>query len=200
MIYTFYTKSYFPYARKLAKSFKPMDVEVCGYEIPDKGIWMENCMIRSHIMAKLLTYDYWFLDSDIQAISKNKNDYELFNTSCNTIDLILNHRPNRPDYDCFSAGIIYVGTPKGHETIKRWSEICYADSNPDSFLREQLYLKQAIDQIQPHWVPLNDNYNYVPPKGQPYTKKKLIEKGVVLLHDPASRVTQTKLAKQPKQG
>jgi len=179
---------YHELAKRLVGEMKGVGIKLNRFESPDTGDWMKNAMVRSHIVCKL-NPPFWFFDCDIQCISPKAHDYEVFKElpPIESCDLFLNERPNNEPHDRYSAGLIGCFTQRGLDTLKTWSRKCFYDKHPETPLREQLYLYEAIQEQKPQIFKLMDNYNFVPPKDKQPSRKQMIKSGVVILHIPASR-------------
>ncbi len=136
-------------AHKCAESFARFDITVNVKELKSQGNWMKNCMARS-----VAFYDeaienpestVVLLDSDLDCVA----DPVLLKTFDGSLGDIAIHDKFEGKHTRYCPGIFAVApTTGGRECLRKWASICDSDLTPDEWLREQVYLYMAIEQMK----------------------------------------------------
>lgn len=157
--YTFYTPHthYALLARKCKRSFLRFGVSINLIEIENKNNWMKNCLSRISILKREADKhpcdDIWIFDSDLECLKYPDLIISALGTSCQnkkydiaTWDKSSIDSGSKTDSSTrFCAGMIgFAPTPAGRACLNRWASKCESDPVPGAFLREQVYLYEAI--------------------------------------------------------
>ena len=141
---------------------------------------MANCMARASVLQKL-SCEYpddgiGLLDSDLTCMQ----DPIILKDFVGDI-AVHDGGPASPPQMQYSAGVLIFGaTPDGRSCLDLWTKLCHDDKTPTYELREQLYLKQAIEHTDALITHVGDAYNKHIDKYRPGDD-------TVILHHVASR-------------
>ena len=159
--FCFYTAKtgYADEAERCAKSFKAFGVDVSRMSMLNKRNWMATCMARCAVLQRL-SFEYsddgiGLLDSDLTCL----RDPVLLKDFSGDV-AVHDGGPGSPACMRYSAGVLVFGaTPRGRACLDLWVKACRADATPLEELREQLYLKQAIEHSEAVVTHVGDAYN-----------------------------------------
>lgn len=184
VIHVFGTKDtpYEDEMRECVKRFAAFGVALRPVELPNNADWMRNCLSRA---IWLHESNVWtggingLIDSDLYP----EKDPSPFLTVPDGFDVTLHYQPeHKNQYDkCQASIVLFAPTEKGRKLLAEWARLCKEDQTPKRVLREQLYLWQAVEAIEPKIHDVGLAMNCRP------EQRRQIEPGVIIEHRPASR-------------
>ncbi len=147
----------------LVASFAAQQVFVCGVPYPNSKNWMKNCMMRAPILSGIADSNpndtICMFDADVRCI-KYPALLENLDGDMGCEDHGIQHGAHGQH----SAGVtIWAPTPAGRAVLKSWAKLCAEDPTPGAYLREQVYLHEAIVEAQKdpafRYVNIGNKYN-----------------------------------------
>jgi len=134
-------------ALKCAASFGKHGVIVSLRSMPVVGGWMRNCMARAEALRS-----HWMGECPDDAVCLLDADLECLGDPVALLDFpgdvaVHDSGPDVPNESRYSAGVLaFAPTPEGKCILSRWVDLCAGDKHFGKALREQLYLREAIQE------------------------------------------------------
>lgn len=158
-------EQYHAMAEFCAASFRRFGLHVNVMELPSHSDWMQNCLARVPVLHRLAVAFHGdsitMFDADLTCLSE-PGDAKNFRAEQGDVcvhdkGVVISHNTR------YCPGIIsFAPTELGRLCLQKWADKCEADVTPKEYLREQVYLFQAIEELRPHGLrvmPLGNHYN-----------------------------------------
>jgi hypothetical protein len=186
--YIFATKGtpYCDLASNLYLQCRERNIPVEPVLMDNQGDWMKNAMARCIYLKTCTKGPVGILDADLHIIG-NAPMLKPENWTGDW-DVLLHYREKEKDHSKFCAGVLAFCNYRGREVLDCWARYCFSDNRYTEKLREQLYLKEALEEFDVKWLNIGEEYNFVNDPG--FNEMQLNEKGIQILHGikgPASR-------------